>query len=397
LATAGISVRLHIPYHIGLFFNDIKPITFWQKILYLYALLNLKPAAMKISSAKVSPNGSEIKIGDFSPGNRDPTTGEKIRYIIYQNSNFIVCIDSKRSLNWYAAEHMKYASDFGEVASQINLTESLVDRIFSGRKNRIAYKKILGDILARLLDEQDSTTARLILDEAKKRVMEHGKERVRMAYINYAVLSVIFIGCLVILTLIFKSDLLEALGQKEIFRIIVCTLLGGVGAFITTFFRFQNYQGSIIAGLPIHRLDGFLRIFYGLIAGIIISLAIKGQVLAGFADTIAQPWILYFFAMVAGASEVLIPNLIKQTENQTTIKPPPPSKETPEDTPDKEAPDSPHAGIPEPETTATPESEDRAATDTNTENANGNTNEPTGQGQQAAAGNSGSKEGESTS
>src|SRR4051794_29427349 len=70
-----------------------------------------------------------------------------------------------------------------------------------------------------------------------------------------------------------------------------------------------------MAGLPIHRLDGFLRVFYGLIAGILVSLAIKGNVLAGFADS-QQPWILYFFAMVAGASEILIPNLINQAERQ---------------------------------------------------------------------------------
>ena len=264
-----------------------------------------------------------IDFGDFKPGDIDPTTGFEIIYLAYQTKKFYVAIDSDINLNWYANEDLNYASDFGEVVSQVSLTEALVDRIFEDKKNRISYKKILGDVLSRILDEGNSKTAKLIMEEAKLRILGHSKEKVRMAYIKSAVLSVIFVGILVILTVLFKKNVLLAVGDKEIFRIIICTFLGGIGAFITTFSRFQNYQGSIIAGLPIHRLDGCLRVFYGLIAGIIISLAIKGRVLAGFADS--QPtWLLYFFAMVAGASEALIPNLIRQAESQTNLKKPDP-------------------------------------------------------------------------
>ena len=47
----------------------------------------------------------------------------------------------------------------------------------------------------------------------------------------------------------------------------------------------------------------------------------KANVLIGFAsDTKYIPWLYYFIAMVAGASEVLIPNLIKQTEGEVGIK-----------------------------------------------------------------------------
>jgi hypothetical protein len=277
---------------------------------------------MSFFSKRVA-SADPIEFGDFNPGNIDPTTGKEIIYIAYQTSKFIVTIDTDINLNWYADEGFTYAPDFGEVASQVSLTEALVDRIFVGKKNKIAYKKILGDVLARVLDEGDSKTAKAIMQEVIKRVTEHSRERVRIAYMSYAVFSVVGVGVGVILALIFKTYLHQAISQTDIFRIIICTLLGGVGAFITTFSRFQNYQGSIMAGLPIHRLDGFLRVFYGLIAGILVSLAIKGNILAGFADG-QQPWILYFFAMVAGASEILIPNLINQAEHQIGSATPPP-------------------------------------------------------------------------
>lgn len=280
---------------------------------------------MYISGAKIHVPEKGKKFNEFRPGDVGPFTGRKIINIIYQTSNYLVSIDTTLTLNWCADENMKFVADFGEVSSQVSLTDAMVDRIFVGRRNRMAYKKMLGEVLALLLDDKMSKNAKQALKEVKNRVIEHSKARVRMAYISYAVLSVIFIGLLVIAALVFKENLQNALHQTEIFRIMVCTLLGGIGAFITTFFRFQNYKGSIIAGLPIHRLDGFLRIFYGLIAGIFISLAIKGKVLAGFADN-EQPWILYFLAMIAGASEVLIPNLIRQGEEQISVVKPKDSK-----------------------------------------------------------------------
>ncbi len=257
------------------------------------------------------------EIIDYVVGDDDPTTGKKITYIAFQTEAFIITLDEEINLNWYAESDMKYAADFGEVVSQVNLTEASVDRIFSDKPNRIAYKKMLADVLARVMDECSSKTAMKILQEIKERVKKHSEEEVRMAYIKYAVVSVVVVGILVILTLIWRKELASLINQPDVFKIIVCTMLGGVGAFITTFARFNNYKGSVIAGLPIHRLDGFLRVFYGLIAGIVIALAIKGKVIAAFAMPDLEPWFLYFFAMMAGASEVIIPNLVKQAENRT--------------------------------------------------------------------------------
>lgn len=276
---------------------------------------------MSLFSRKVKKPDPSIKLGEYNPGDIDPTTGREMIYICYQTPDFLVSIDRDYNLNWFGSEKLKYAPDFGEVSSQVNLLDALVNRIFGDKKNRLAYKKILGDVLSTLLDDEESTTAKQILEETKNRILLHSKERIRMAYINTSILTVIFIGLLTILTVKFRADILEQVGDLAIFRILACALLGGVGAFVTTFARFKDYQGSIISGLPIHRLDGFLRVFYGMVAGIIISLAIKSKMLAGFADDNEQPWLLYFFAMIAGASEVLIPNLVKQAENQTTKSP----------------------------------------------------------------------------
>jgi hypothetical protein len=58
----------------------------------------------------------------------------------------------------------------------------------------------------------------------------------------------------------------------------------------------------MIAGVPILRLDGFQPIFYGMIAGLIIYLMEKTNLLIGFANDCNKdtPWPNYFIAMVAG-------------------------------------------------------------------------------------------------
>jgi hypothetical protein len=318
-------------------------------------IIFIKKQVMFSFTKKITEPENAPEIGDFNPGDIDPTTGRMIIYIVYQKrGEFIVTIDKDTNLNWYADETLTYAEDIGEILSQVSLATALVDRIFLHKRDRIAYKKMLGDILGRVLDDGNTKAAKPMMDETISRVMEHAREKVRMVYIYAAVKSVMVVGLLVMLLVLNRKQLLGILNQPDILKIILCTLLGGVGAFITTFARFETYKGSIIAGLPIHRLDGFLRIFYGLIAGLIITLAVKGNVLAGFAGD--QHWILYFLAMVAGASEVLVPNLIHQTESRVQLKNPPEPDPKNGKKPDPATPEQADPTTPEPDGKDKPES-----------------------------------------
>jgi hypothetical protein len=259
----------------------------------------------------------DVKIGDI-----DEVTMVPILYIVYSSTDFIVTIDEKLSLNWLTTDdYTTYAPDFGEVVGSCDLSDALVDRIFSDKSNKFAYKKMLGSVIGRILDDKESTGARKLLAIVDDRISEHGRERVRMTYMYSAIVTVLIVGVLLVLVVLFGRYLQEKFLDPTRYQIVLSILLGGVGAFITTFARFNNYKGSLIAGVPIHRLDGFLRIFYGLVAGLIIYLAMKANVLMGFAsDTKYIPWLYYFIAMVAGASEVLIPNLIRQVEGEVGIK-----------------------------------------------------------------------------
>jgi hypothetical protein len=261
---------------------------------------------------------TEICAGDI-----DVCNGRKILYVVYARPHFIVTIDEQLGLNWRTAHDFNtLAEDFGEVVGSCELSDALVDRIFSDKANRMAYKKMLGAVIARILDDKKSTSARKKLAIVDQRINEHGRERMRMVYIYSSLTTVCVLGLLFTLLLIVKTRIANFGFSTDVCAFIRCCLLGGIAAFLTTFARFQHYRGSLVAGVSIHRLDGILRIVYGMIAGLIIVLAIKANVLVGFANasTSSLPWILYFLAMMAGASEILIPNLIRQTEGELGIQ-----------------------------------------------------------------------------
>jgi hypothetical protein len=259
-------------------------------------------------------------LNEITAGDTDDTTGEPIIYVVYSTADFIVTIDRKLSLNWMTADGFDgFPPDFGEVLSNVELADELVDSIFKDDRTRLAFKKMLGSVIARLLDDHDSKYACKKLVIVEQRIKALGNERIRMHYIFSSLLTV---GAIVLAFLVIRIARLDQKMPWENLLIVWSVMLGGIGAFITTFARFQSYSGNLEAGLSIHWLDGFLRVFYGLVAGLVVFYAVKANVLVGFGNDskASQPWLFYFLAIVAGASEVLVPNLIRQTEGSVSVE-----------------------------------------------------------------------------
>jgi hypothetical protein len=102
--------------------------------------------------------------GDTKIGDIDEVTGVPIWYIVYSSTDFIVTIDEELSLNWLTTDdYTVYAPDFGEVVGSCDLSDALVDRIFNDEFNRFAYKKMLGSVIGRILDDKESSGARKLL------------------------------------------------------------------------------------------------------------------------------------------------------------------------------------------------------------------------------------------
>jgi hypothetical protein len=278
----------------------------------------LKTFSKKISGKRKTINNypETNDLNKVSPQDLDPRTLKPITEIVLQSDKFIVTIDNSLSINWMTNDkYHDYAKDFSVVTSRVQLLSVQINQLFASKANRYKYKKIVAEALGLVLDEKKSDNAIALLKDVEGRIKEYGKERVRIAYIFYAFFTTCLIGLLLWLFVQNKNSSWLFAGNISRYQVSIATLMGGIGAFVSTFIRFKNYEGNIISGLSVHRLDGFLRVLYGCIAGLILALAIYSNTIFGFLNNAAgsQSWVIYFLATIAGASEFLVPNIVRNT------------------------------------------------------------------------------------
>lgn len=214
---------------------------------------------------------------DLVPGDIDPICGGQIKYLILKEAHFIVYVDSAGDLNWSTSKYTGFPSDFGTVINKAKMLEHLVDRLFP-KINRIQFKYLIGEGIARLLDDKCTKNASAMLQETESNIKEEGRHILKIRYILGSISTTIAIIILFLLLWFTRNYLHIYFGVTSL-TIIMVSLFGGIGAFISSFFRSLNFSGDVRISKHVYILDGFLRIFYGTIAGLVITLAIKSNVI----------------------------------------------------------------------------------------------------------------------
>ena len=253
---------------------------------------------------------------DLVPGDIDPICGGQIKYLILKEAHFIVYVDSAGDLNWSTSKYTGFPSDFGTVINKAKMLEHLVDRLFP-KINRIQFKCLIGEGIARLLDDKSTTNASSMLQETESNIKEEGRHILKTRYIIGSISTTIAI-IIVFVFLWLVRDYLQLYFGVTSLTIIMASLCGGIGAFISSFFRSLNFTADVRISKYVYTLDGFLRIFYGTIAGLVITLAIKSNTIMGFIveEQSVSMSLLCFFSTMAGASESLVPSIIKKIEEK---------------------------------------------------------------------------------
>lgn len=248
-------------------------------------------------------------------GDKDPVLGVTIKEVVFKDTNFIVYLGSKDDIYWSTLGYEKFSDDFGLVMNKVRELELLNESIFKGKElNR--YNYFVAEGVARLLDDHNSTNAMKILDEARREITVQGKNKNRITYILSSIIFTLVIALFIFLLFTFRHFIIESLNQNA-YEILISSLFGGIGAFISAFFRSNTYEPDIFLRKRIHILDGLLRNFYGCIAGLLIVLGIKSNLIFGFLNNTDKSLIVIsFLCFIGGASESLIPSLINQVEGK---------------------------------------------------------------------------------
>jgi hypothetical protein len=164
--------------------------------------------------------------------------------------------------------------------------------------------------------------ANAALDTAEKFISQVGRETSRGWYF---VPFFIFFAVSVLIGLILYRH-----GHMRITTLpLVCSLGGGIGAFISTAIGNERIPCAPSAGRLLHLLEALLRYTVGFAAGLLVWLATSGNLAAGIvglaSSSAASPWpgnhlpasvyALIAMALLAGTSERLLPSLMARFDD----------------------------------------------------------------------------------
>jgi hypothetical protein len=257
----------------------------------------------------------EKKLIDLIPGDTDFICGVKIQELVLKTDTFIVYLNDHHEIYWSTHVYGTFPDDFGEVMNRVRELESINEKLFKG-KDLNSFNYLVAEGVARLLDDRKTDNAQKILDKAEQKILLHGRNRNRTVYISSSLVLTIVLTLLVFVCFISKNSIKSQLSLNS-YDIINASLFGGIGAFFSVFYRSNTYEPDVSLGKGIHVIDGLLRNCYGCLAGLLVALGIKANIIMGFLNqTDKSIVVISFIALISGASESLIPSLISQIEGK---------------------------------------------------------------------------------
>lgn len=262
--------------------------------------------------------GSGRSVQDFSPfceGDVEPRLNKKINVLIDSTSDYIVYLDEEFYVEWaYSRLPGESPAGFDNVANQIGHLETLSITQLT-KAQREPFARLLGEAMARVIGGGKEEEAMAVLEKAGAYLSARGLENARLWYLKgagkvAAVSLVIAVGLLAVRSRIANPQLLDALA------ILAGTMMGGIGAFLSISGRTESIRLDPVAGERIHRIEGMVRVAVGLLGALFLALAIKANLILGLSQTWPHPLLaLLIFCIVAGATERLVPGLIKNMES----------------------------------------------------------------------------------
>jgi hypothetical protein len=280
---------------------------------------NIPPDAQPHPECKAKHR--ELPIDDFScfkEGDTEPTLGKKIKVLIYHARLFIVYIDNEDFVEWattdeYGSPHEIVGSVLNRVGYLEARSESLLDPT-----HVLPFRRLLGESLARALLERKSENALGMLDLAEKYMIARGDERARTWYLSAATIVTMFLTIVLAIIWSRRGSMTTALGENG-FQVVIGAGVGSLGALLSIITRSNKISMDASAGWKVHYLESAARVVVGVVGALLVTLAIKANLVLPSNSAANSLPLIMLICIIAGASERLVPNLIKHIESTVTL------------------------------------------------------------------------------
>jgi hypothetical protein len=260
----------------------------------------------------------------YSEGQEFPRLKKNIHLLTRKRGDYIVFLDEELYLHWYynaAYEEAGFAKDYGEVVIRAENLEATSILLLKGPQLEV-FRRLLGESIARLLEDRDSKNAHVMLDKAEVFLRARSRERARFWYLSATLVGTAAALAAGVLAWSARQTVAATFGVGEgAAELFLGAGFGAFGALISVLLRSDELAIDVSAGKPVHYFEGTMRALVGAAAGFLFALTIKSNILLGAVNRSerATP-ILLVVCIIAGASERLLPDLIKQLEGTLVRK-----------------------------------------------------------------------------
>jgi hypothetical protein len=255
------------------------------------------------------PGGPQPEIDDFTIySDGDSLDRKTIASVIFKSDNFIVFVDKERNLAWLTnSTYGDYADDFGAVMHRVDLLLSTPTGLLTAN-NQVAFKRLIGGAIARLLDDKESDNANSILDKAEGYLKTRTTESARIWFLCSTLLISVVAVLFGAVLMTFRDAVQRRVGITT-FEIALATLMGSIGAFISLGWRVTDLNVDPMAGPGVHYFEGAVRAIAGMAGAFFVTLCVKANIVLGLMNATDKtlPFLLVL-GCIAGASERLVPN-----------------------------------------------------------------------------------------
>lgn len=252
----------------------------------------------------------------FIEGDYEASLGKTIKTLIYATNSFIVYLDEEYYVEWTYNDKYEDADvvveKFGLVINRIGFLETLSDGKLKGSQ-LVAFRRLLGESMARLLKEQNDKNALIILKTAEQ--LLNAKSRQQLIFFALGTTLLVLLTQLLMWSNL-KCNWGFFTSCNELFPVVFCSLSGGFGGFIFLMARSKTLEIEPSLEESAYKFEGVLRIFYGIICAFVTYLALNSKLIFGNITNVKFSTTTILICMISGASEKILPGIIKKVESK---------------------------------------------------------------------------------
>jgi predicted small secreted protein len=244
---------------------------------------------------------------------------DNCKKIIRITGNYIVFIDNRNNIDWETTEAYDTSipreinGNRMKALSQCLITEHKPTGGLS-EASILSFKTIVSEAIVNCL-ENSFDECNEILKRADEFRIDRVVEKSREWYLSF---TVIISSILIFITLLISSK--NILIWEGVLEYINIGTWAVAGACLSIILRSGQMQNASYAGKKLHFIESGCRLISGFISGQIVYLGVKSGILfASLVDANNTQHIIYFLALLTGASERFAPSIITKIEDSASL------------------------------------------------------------------------------